>query len=101
MVAACPKPRREAMTGRDVLAPACDLRVARLAADGLTKSKVRARAVHHHQDGDRTPSTAFSKLEITRREELADALTAVIDDGAEESRARRDGDFLEPIAPKD
>jgi tetratricopeptide (TPR) repeat protein len=47
LIAAGAKPRRDAITGRDALT-AGELRVARLAAQGLTNRELAQCAVHHH-----------------------------------------------------
>ena len=83
LIAAGAKPRRDAITGRDALT-AGELRVARLAADGLTNREI-AQALFI------TPKTAkahlnrvYRKLEITRRGQLADALATDADERREQ-----------------
>ncbi|MBV8999392.1 MAG: helix-turn-helix transcriptional regulator [Solirubrobacterales bacterium] len=86
LIAAGAKPRRDAITGRDALTPA-ELRVARLAAEGLTNREIAQALFITTKTAKAHLNRVYRKLEITRRGQLADALTAVIDDGAEESSA--------------
>jgi hypothetical protein len=75
LIAAGGKPRRDAITGRDALT-AGELRVAGLAAQGLTN------------------------LGITRREQLASALVAVIGDSREVARAGTTAISYDPARQK-
>ena len=69
------RPRRTALSGAEALTPS-ERRVCRLAADGLTNREiaqalfVTTRTVEGHL------TQAYTKLDITRREQLADALHA-------------------------
>ena len=79
LISAGAKPRRDAITGRDALT-AGELRVARLAAEGLTNREI-AQALFI------TPNTAkahlrrvYRKLDITRRDQLAAALMGALPD---------------------
>jgi DNA-binding CsgD family transcriptional regulator len=83
LIAAGAKPRRDAITGRDALT-AGELRVARLAAEGLTNREIvqalfiTTKTVKAHLD------RVYRKLEITRRGQLADALTGRLGYGGED-----------------
>jgi DNA-binding CsgD family transcriptional regulator len=83
LIAAGAKPRRDAITGRDALTPA-ELRVARLAAQGLTSREIAQALFITTTTAKAHLNRVYRKLEITRRGQLDDALTAVIDDGAED-----------------
>lgn len=86
LTAAGAKPRRDAITGRDALT-AAELRVARLAAEGLTNRDIAqalfitTRTVKVHL------GRVYRKLDITRRSQLAGALTGLLDDGREHPSA--------------
>jgi DNA-binding CsgD family transcriptional regulator len=73
LAAAGAKPRRAALTGRDALTPS-ELRVAQLAAGGMSNREiaqslfVTIRTITTHL------THTYQKLDITRREQLADAL---------------------------
>jgi DNA-binding CsgD family transcriptional regulator len=84
LIAAGAKPRRDAITGRDALT-AAELRVARLDAQGLTNREIAQALFITTKTAKAHLIRAYRKLEITRRGQLADALTTVIDDGAEDS----------------
>ena len=86
LIAAGAKPRRDAITGRDALTPA-ELRVARLAAQGLTNREIAQALFITTKTAKAHLNRVYRKLGITRRGQLADALTAVIDDGAEDASA--------------
>ena len=86
MIAAGAKPRRDAITGRDALTPA-ELRVARLAAKGLTNREIAQALFITTKTAKAHLNRVYRKLEISRRGQLGDALTAVIDGGAEDSSA--------------
>ena len=86
LIAAGAKPRRDAITGRDALTPA-ELRVARLAAKGLTNREIAQALFITTKTAKAHLNRVYRKLEISRRGQLADALTAVIDGGAEDSSA--------------
>jgi DNA-binding CsgD family transcriptional regulator len=75
------KPRRDAITGRDALTPA-ELRVARLAAQGITNREIAQALFITTKTAKAHLNRVYRKLEITRRGQLADALTGVVDDVA-------------------
>jgi DNA-binding NarL/FixJ family response regulator len=74
LVLAGAKPRRDALRGRDALTPG-ELRVAQLATTGATNRAiaealfVTPRTVEHHL------TSAYAKLSISSRDQLADALS--------------------------
>jgi DNA-binding CsgD family transcriptional regulator len=73
LVAAGAKPRRDAVTGRDALT-AAELRVARLAAEGLTNREVAQALFITTMTAKSHLSRVYRKLGITRRSQLAQAL---------------------------
>ena len=79
LIAAGAKPRRDAITGRDALT-AAELRVARLAADGLSNREIAQALFITTNTTKAHLSSVYRKLQITRRDQLADALTSVLDD---------------------
>ena len=74
LIAAGAKPRRDAITGRDALT-AGELRVARLAAEGLTNREIAQALFITTKTAKGHLSHVYRKLEITRRGQLANALT--------------------------
>jgi DNA-binding CsgD family transcriptional regulator len=86
LIAAGAKPRRDAITGRDALT-AGELRVARLAAEGLTNREVAQALFITTRTAKVHLNRAYRKLEITRRDQLARALSGLLDDSREDSRA--------------
>jgi DNA-binding CsgD family transcriptional regulator len=76
LVAAGAKPRRDAITGRDALT-AGELRVARLAAQGLTNREIAQALFITTKTATGHLSRIYRKLEITRRGQLASALTGL------------------------
>ena len=86
LIAAGAKPRRDAITGRDALT-AGELRVARLAAEGLTNREIAQALFITTKTAKAHLSQVYRKLEITRRGQLADALTGLLDDSGEEPSA--------------
>jgi DNA-binding CsgD family transcriptional regulator len=74
LIAAGAKPRRDAITGRDALT-AGELRVARLAAEGMTNREIAQALFITTMTAKAHLSRVYRKLEITRRGQLADALT--------------------------
>ena len=74
LVVAGAKPRRDAITGRDALT-ASELRVARLAADGLTNREIAQSLFITTKTASTHLSHIYRKLGITRRDQLADALS--------------------------
>lgn len=86
LVAAGAKPRRDAITGRDALT-AGELRVARLAAEGLTNPEIAQALFITTKTTKGHLSRVYHKLGITRRGELPDALTGPLQDSREASGA--------------
>jgi DNA-binding CsgD family transcriptional regulator len=86
LIAAGAKPRRDAITGRDALT-AGELRVARLAAQGLTNREIAQALFITTKTAKGHLSHVYRKLEITRRGQLANALTDLFDDGGEDLSA--------------
>jgi DNA-binding CsgD family transcriptional regulator len=83
LIAAGAKPRRDAITGRDALT-AGELRVARLAAEGLTNRGIAQALFITTKTAKGHLSRVYRKLEITRRSQLADALAGRLSDGGED-----------------
>jgi DNA-binding CsgD family transcriptional regulator len=73
LIAAGAKPRRDAITGRDALT-ASELRVARLAAEGLTNPEIAQALFITTRTAKGHLSRVYHKLGITRRGQLAEAL---------------------------
>ncbi|MGO9793017.1 MAG: LuxR C-terminal-related transcriptional regulator [Solirubrobacteraceae bacterium] len=73
LIAAGAKPRRDAITGRDALT-AGELRVARLAAEGLTNREIAQALFITTMTAKGHLSHVYRKLEITRRSQLAGRL---------------------------
>jgi len=73
------RPRRDAITGRDALT-ASELRVARLAAEGLTNREIAQALFITGRTAKVHLNRVYRKLEITRRDQLANALTSPLDD---------------------
>ena len=86
LIAAGAKPRRDAITGRDALT-AGELRVARLAAEGLTNREIAQALFITTKTAKGHLSHVYRKLEITRRGQLANALTGFLDDDVEDLSA--------------
>jgi DNA-binding CsgD family transcriptional regulator len=76
------KPRRDAITGRDALT-ASELRVARLAAAGRSNREIAQTLFITTKTASAHLSRAYRKLDITRREQLASALTGTRGAGSE------------------
>jgi DNA-binding CsgD family transcriptional regulator len=74
LIAAGAKPRRDAITGRDALT-ASELRVARLAADGLTNREIAQALFITTKTASAHLSRVYRKVDIRRREQVADALS--------------------------
>ena len=86
LIAAGAKPRRDAITGRDALT-AGELRVARLAGEGLTNREV-AQALFITTATTRAHlNRVYRKLGISRRDQLADALTGLLDDSRDQDES--------------
>jgi DNA-binding CsgD family transcriptional regulator len=86
LVAAGAKPRRDAITGRDALT-ASELRVARLAAEGLANREIAQGLFITTKTAKGHLSRVYHKLGITGRGQLAAALTGPLDGGHEASGA--------------
>ena len=82
LAAAGAKPRRDAITGRDALT-ASELRVARLAAEGLTNREIAQALFITGRTAKVHLNRVYRKLEITRRDQLANALTSPLDETRE------------------
>jgi DNA-binding CsgD family transcriptional regulator len=86
LTAAGAKPRRDAITGRDALT-AGELRVARLAARGLTNREIAQALLITTKTAKAHLNRVYRKLEITRRGQLTDALTGPLAAGHEDPSA--------------
>ena len=86
LVALGAKPRRDAITGRDALT-ASELRVARLAAQGMTNREIAQALFITAKTAKAHLSHTYRKLEITRRGQLADALTDRLPEGRDDPSA--------------
>jgi len=75
LIAAGAKPRRDAITGRDALT-ASELRVARLAAAGKSNRGIAQELFITTKTASAHLSRAYSKLGVTRRNQLAEALVS-------------------------
>jgi DNA-binding CsgD family transcriptional regulator len=82
LIAAGAKPRRDAVTGRDALT-AGELRVARLAAEGLTNRDIAQALFVTTSTAKAHLNRVYRKLDITRRDQLPGALTGPIEHGRE------------------
>jgi DNA-binding CsgD family transcriptional regulator len=78
LIAAGAKPRRDAITGRDALT-ASELRVARLAADGMSNREIAQALFITSKTASVHLSRVYRKLDVTRRDQLAEALLAARD----------------------
>lgn len=74
LVAAGARPRRDAISGRDALTPS-ELRVAELAAAGRTNRQIAQALFVTQRTVENHLTSAYDKLGITARPELAGALT--------------------------
>ncbi len=79
LVIAGAKPRRDAITGRDALT-ASELRVARLAAEGMTNREIAQALFITTKTAAVHLSHVYRKLDISRRSQLPDALAGSIRD---------------------
>jgi DNA-binding CsgD family transcriptional regulator len=86
LIAAGAKPRRDAITGRDALT-ASELRVARLAAEGLANREIAQALFITTKTAKGHLSRVYHKLGITRRAQLPGALTGPLEDARSVSRA--------------
>ena len=84
LIAAGAKPRRDAITGRDALT-ASELRVARLAADGLTNREIAQALFITTKTAKAHLSRVYRKLEISRRGQLTDALSGRVGGAGEDA----------------
>jgi len=82
LVAAGAKPRRDAITGRDALT-ASELRVARLAAEGLANREIAQALFITTKTAKGHLGRVYHKLGITRRGQLADALSGPLEESRE------------------
>ena len=87
LIAAGAKPRRDVITGRDALT-AGELRVARLAAEGLTNREIAQALFITTKTAKGHLSHVYRKLEITRRGQLAGALAGQLEDSREDPSSR-------------
>ncbi|MGA9874622.1 MAG: helix-turn-helix transcriptional regulator, partial [Solirubrobacteraceae bacterium] len=71
--AAGARPRRVFNSGRDALTPS-ELRVARMAAEGLTSQEIAQALFVTTKTVDAHLSHTYAKLDINSRKQLADAL---------------------------
>ena len=83
LIAAGAKPRRDAITGRDALT-AGELRVARLAAGGLTNRQIAQALFITTHTAKAHLSRIYRKLEIARRDQLEQALTGTMAETSEQ-----------------
>jgi DNA-binding CsgD family transcriptional regulator len=86
LIAAGAKPRRDAITGRDALT-AAELRVARLAAEGLTNRDIAQALFITTSTAKAHLNHVYRKLDITRRDQLPGALTGPIEHSPENPNA--------------
>ena len=77
LIAAGAKPRRDAITGRDALT-AGELRVARLAAEGLTNREIAQALFITTKTAKAHLNRVYRKLDISRRGQLARALAGEV-----------------------
>jgi DNA-binding CsgD family transcriptional regulator len=82
LIAAGAKPRRDAITGRDALT-AGELRVARLAAEGLTNRDVAQALFITTSTAKAHLNRVYRKLDITRRDQLRGALAGPVEHSRE------------------
>jgi DNA-binding CsgD family transcriptional regulator len=86
LIAAGAKPRRDAITGRDALT-ASELRVARLAAEGLANREIAQALFITTKTAKGHLSRVYHKLAITRRGQLRDALSGPLENSRRDSAA--------------
>jgi DNA-binding CsgD family transcriptional regulator len=86
LIAAGAKPRRDAITGRDALT-AGELRVARLAAEGLTNREIAQALFITTNTAKAHLSRVYRKLAVTRRDQLEQALSGPLADTSDETGA--------------
>jgi DNA-binding CsgD family transcriptional regulator len=73
IVVAGGRPRRDAMRGRDALTPS-ELRIARLAADGLSNRQIAQALFITRRTVETHLTQVYRKLDVAAREQLASAL---------------------------
>lgn len=88
LIAAGAKPRRDAITGRDALT-AGELRVARLAAEGLTNRAIAQALFITTNTAKAHLSRVYRKLAVTRRDQLAQALSRPLADISDQTDPTR------------
>ena len=88
LIAAGAKPRRDAITGRDALTGG-ELRVARLAAEGLTNREIAQALFITTKTAKAHLNRVYRKLDISRRGQLAAALAGEVSETAGVSDAAR------------
>ena len=95
LIAAGAKPRRDAITGRDALT-ASELRVARLAAAGKSNREIAQELFITTKTASAHLSRAYRKLDVTRRNQLAEALVSKTPAAGrhEAARTSEHADFL-------
>ena len=86
LIAVGAKPRRDAITGRDALT-AGELRVARLAAEGLTNRDIAQALFITTSTAKAHLNRVYRKLDITRRDQLPGALASPLEHGRESPEA--------------
>jgi DNA-binding CsgD family transcriptional regulator len=84
LIAAGAKPRRDAITGRDALT-ASELRVARLAAAGKSNREIAQELFITTKTASAHLSRVYRKLDVTRRNQLAEALAGKTPAGRNET----------------
>ena len=87
LIAAGAKPRRDAITGRDALT-ASELRVARLAAAGKSNREIAQELFITTKTASAHLSRAYRKLDVTRRNQLAEALVSKTPAASRQDAAR-------------
>lgn len=86
LIVAGAKPRRDAITGRDALT-ASELRVARLAADGLSNREIAQTLFITTKTAKAHLGRIYRKLSISRRGQLGGALAQQVRDSGEVAQA--------------
>ena len=99
LIAAGAKPRRDAIMGRDALTSS-ELRVARLAAEGLTNRQIAQALFITTKTASAHLSRVYRKLDITRRSELAEAVAGQLDDTRTDPDVEARTHFLRRSAQK-
>ena len=89
LIAAGAKPRRDAITGRDALT-ASELRVARLAAAGKSNREIAQELFITTKTASAHLSRAYRKLDVTRRNQLAEALVSKTPAASRQAASRQE-----------